>query len=46
MAKNLSHYVDRVRESQVWRSIFRGGPGFSNLRRALFVQQSVFLHLF
>jgi quinol-cytochrome oxidoreductase complex cytochrome b subunit len=46
MAKNLTSYVDRVRESRVWRSIFRGGPGFSNLRRALFVQQSVFLHLF
>jgi cytochrome b6 len=40
--------VDRtkVRESKVWRSIFRSGWGRSNLHRAQTIQQNVFLHLF
>jgi quinol-cytochrome oxidoreductase complex cytochrome b subunit len=46
MASTLDHMVDQVRESRIWRSIFRSGSGESNLRRALFVQQNVFLHLF
>ena len=35
-----------MRENRIWRSIFRSGSGDSNLHRALFVQQNVFLHLF
>jgi len=40
--------IDRtkVRESKVWRSIFRSGWGRSNLHRAQTIQQNVFLHLF
>ena len=34
-----------LRETRVWQSIFRGGSGDSNLRRALAVQQNIFLHL-
>jgi quinol-cytochrome oxidoreductase complex cytochrome b subunit len=30
----------------VWRSIFRSGTGSSTLKRALAIQQNVFLHLF
>jgi quinol-cytochrome oxidoreductase complex cytochrome b subunit len=39
-------YITDLRQSRVWRSIFRSGTGGSNLRRALAVQQNVFLHLF
>ena len=46
MASTLDELVAQVRENRVWRSIFRSGSGQSNLRRALFVQQNVFLHLF
>ena len=46
MAKTLDTYVDDVRSSRVWRSIFRSGFGSSNLHRALTVQQNIFLHLF
>lgn len=35
----------QLRETRAWRSIFRGGTGSGNLRRALAVQQNVFLHL-
>ena len=40
--------IDRtkVRESKVWRSVFRSGWGKSNLHRAQTIQQNVFLHLF
>ena len=38
--------MNQVRENRIWRSIFRSGSGDSNLRRSLFVQQNVFLHLF
>jgi quinol-cytochrome oxidoreductase complex cytochrome b subunit len=44
--KTIDAYVDQLRGSRVWKSIFRGGTGDSNLRRALTVQQNVFLHLF
>jgi quinol-cytochrome oxidoreductase complex cytochrome b subunit len=46
MANGAANFVDQVRENRIWRSIFRSGTGDSNLRRALFVQQNVFLHLF
>ncbi len=46
MASTLDHMLDQVRENRIWRSIFRSGTGESNLHRALFVQQNVFLHLF
>src|SRR5579862_1804985 len=44
MAKTLEAYVNDLRGTRVWRSVFRG-TGAGNLRRALAVQQNVFLHL-
>src|SRR5215469_503156 len=38
--------LPKIRESKVWRSIFRSGSGSSNLHRAQVIQQNVFLHLF
>ncbi len=46
MANTLDQLLEQVRENRIWRSIFRSGSGESNLHRALFVQQNVFLHLF
>jgi len=46
MAKTTDSYVNDLRHSRVWRSIFRSGEGVSTLHRALVVQQNVFLHLF
>ncbi len=46
MARSLDTYVNGVRASRVWQSMFRSGGGLSNLHRALVVQQNVFLHLF
>jgi cytochrome b6 len=46
MAKTLEAYVNELRETRVWRSVFRSGMGATNLHRALAVQQNVFLHLF
>jgi cytochrome b6 len=34
-----------LRDTHVWRSVFRGGSGASNLRRSMAIQQNVFLHL-
>jgi cytochrome b6 len=45
MADSLEARLANLRETRVWRSIFRGGSGATNLRRALAVQQNVFLHL-
>lgn len=46
MANTLGSYVEQLRSSRIWRSVFRSGPGSSNLHRAMVVQQNVFLHLF
>ncbi len=46
MARPFGTYLEVLRQSRVWRSIFRSGAGASNLRRALAVQQNLFLHLF
>src|SRR5579863_1329482 len=46
MAKPLEAYVNDLRETRLWRSVFRSGSGSSNLHRALAVQQNLFLHLF
>ena len=46
MAKTIENYLHDLRETQVWRSVFRGGQGSSRLRNVLAVQQNVFLHLF
>ena len=46
MAKTIDQYFDDLRETRVWRSIFRSGTGSSTLKRALAIQQNVFLHLF
>src|SRR6202162_6202985 len=45
MANSLEAHLANLRESRVWRSIFRSGSGPSNLHRALAVQQNVCLHL-
>ena len=41
-----ANYFDQLRQSRVWRSIFRSGTGTSTLHRSLVIQQDVFLHLF
>jgi cytochrome b6 len=46
MAKPLESYVSDLRETRLWRSVFRSGTGATNLHRALAVQQNIFLHLF
>jgi cytochrome b6 len=46
MAKSLEAYVQDLRETRIWRSVFRSGMGATNLHRALAVQQNIFLHLF
>src|SRR6202521_3634365 len=45
MPNSLEAHLANLRETRVWRSIFRSGSGSSNLHRALAVQQNVFLHL-
>jgi cytochrome b6 len=45
MANSLEARLAHLRETRVWRSIFRSGSGSGNLHRALAVQQNVFLHL-
>ncbi len=45
MAATLSQQLTALRRTRVWRSVFRGGNGTSNLDRALAVQQNLFLHL-
>jgi quinol-cytochrome oxidoreductase complex cytochrome b subunit len=37
--------IQDLRDTRVWRSIFRGGSGANNLRRSMAIQQNVFLHL-
>jgi quinol-cytochrome oxidoreductase complex cytochrome b subunit len=46
MAKGWDNLMQGLRQSRVWSSVFRSGPGTSKLHRALVVQQNVFLHLF
>ena len=46
MAKPLEAYVQDLRATRLWRSVFRSGSGATNLHRALAVQQNIFLHLF
>ena len=45
MANSLAEQIANLRETRVWRSIFRSGSGPTNLHRALAIQQNVFLHL-
>ena len=45
MANSLAEQLANLRDTRVWRSIFRSGFGPTNLHRALAVQQNVFLHL-
>ena len=42
---NLLEEFAGLRNTRVWRSIFRGGSGDSNLHRSLAIQQNVFMHL-
>jgi len=46
MAKTINNYFDELRNTRIWRSVFRSGTGSSTLHRALAVQQNIFLHLF
>src|SRR5215831_12497219 len=46
MAKTMDQYFNELQQTQIWRSIFRSGTGSSTLKRALTIQQNVFLHLF
>src|SRR6516165_2536136 len=45
MADTLETQLARGRGGRVWQSIFRSGLGDTNLRRALAIQQNLFLHL-
>jgi quinol-cytochrome oxidoreductase complex cytochrome b subunit len=45
MPPTIETYWNDLRETKVWRSVFRGGAGTSTLHNALTVQQNVFLHL-
>jgi len=45
MPNPLEAHLANLRDTRVWRSIFRSGTGSSSLHRALAVQQNVFLHL-
>jgi cytochrome b6 len=46
MEKTIEQYFTGLRETRIWRSVFRSGFGATNLHRALAVQQNIFLHLF
>jgi len=46
MATMIQDEIERVRNSEIWRTIFRSGSGSSNLHRSQAVQQNIFLHLF
>src|SRR5579863_3081804 len=46
MANTIETYVNGLRETRLWKSVFRSGSGATNLHRALAVQQNIFLHLF
>jgi cytochrome b6 len=45
MNTTFRKYFDELRETRVWRSVFRGGAGSSTLRKSMAIQQNVFLHL-
>lgn len=46
MPRQIEKTLEQIQSTRVWRSIFRSGPGHSNLHRARVVQQNIFLHLF
>jgi cytochrome b6 len=46
MAKTANQYIDDVRKSRVWRSVFRSGAGTSTLHNSLVIQQNIFFHVF
>lgn len=46
MAKSIETYINDLRGTELWRSIFRSGSGETNLHRALAVHQNIFMHLF
>jgi quinol-cytochrome oxidoreductase complex cytochrome b subunit len=45
MASKVDRTVEQLRDSRVWRSVFRSGTGDSTLHRSLAIQQNIFLHL-
>ena len=46
MATTIKTEFERLRNTYVWRSIFRSGSGSSNLHRSQAIQQNLLLHLF
>jgi len=44
MAMRLSEVLERLRETSVWKSMFRRGPALSNRTRSLAVFGNLFLH--
>src|SRR5512142_313453 len=45
MATSLQLMLDRVRDTRVWRSIFRRGPARTNRARSIAVFGNLFLHV-
>ena len=45
MSISFNEYLDELRRTRVWRSIFRSGSDNSALHNSLVIQQNVFLHL-
>ena len=45
MSTTFNKYFGELRETRVWRSVFRGGTGHSTLHNSMAIQQNVFLHL-
>jgi len=45
MSISFNEYLDALRRTRVWRSIFRSGSDNSALHNSLVIQQNVFLHL-
>ena len=41
----FNRYFGELRETRVWRSVFRGGTGKSTLRNSMKIQRNIFLHL-
>jgi cytochrome b6 len=45
MSWRISRHFNQLRETRLWRSVFRSGNGSSTLHNSMAIQQNVFLHL-
>jgi len=45
MNGTFDRYLDELRQTRVWRSVFRSGADSSTLHNSLAIQQNVFFHL-